>query len=145
LGETLVSLSHKRIWLVLFIVATLALGGCAHVEKTSKSDGLKSASLRYAKGLRWGDYEGAMALTRLPDGKVDPVDIKYLKNIKVTHYDVSPAILSESQEEGYVTLYLDYYHELRNSVHQITVPQTWRYDEEDKRWYCETPMPEFKP
>lgn len=135
----------KYISLVFFSVALLSLSGCASVEKTSKSDGLKSASLRYAKGLRWGDYEGAMALTRLPDGKVDQVDMKYLKNIKVTSYNLSPVILSESQEEGYVTLYLEYYHELRNSVHEITVSQTWRYDEEDKRWYCETPMPEFKP
>jgi hypothetical protein len=140
-----VSQSLKYIWLVFFSIIFLSISGCATVEKTSKSDGLKSSSLRYAKGLRWGDYEGVMALTRLPDGKVDQVDMKYLKNIKVTRYDLSPAILSESQEEGYVTLYLEYYHELRNSVHEITVPQTWRYDEEDKRWYCETPMPEFKP
>ena len=131
---------------VLFMItAILFLGGCASVEKKSKGDGLKSASLRYAKGLRWGDYEGAMALTRLPDGEVQPVDLKYLKNIKVTHYDLAPVVLSESQEEGYTTLYLEYYHELRNSVHELTVPQTWRYDEEDKRWYCETPLPEFKP
>ena len=86
-----------------------------------------------------------MKMTQLPEGKIDDVDLEYLKNIKVTGYDVSPAAFNEDQTIGYTRLYLEYYNEYVNSVHTLTVDQVWKYDEELTQWFCETPMPKFKP
>jgi len=137
--------SLSQLGFVLIVMAALLLSSCASMEKNNKMDGLKFTSLHYAKALRWGDYPGAMKMTQLPDGKVDDVDLEYLKNIKVTGYDVSPAAFNEDQTIGYTRLYLEYYNEFVNSVHTLTVDQTWKYDEELTQWFCETPMPKFKP
>lgn len=130
---------------IALITAVLLVSGCTGMKRNNKSDALRSATLHYAKALRWGDYQGAMKQTRLPDGKTDDVDLDHLKNIKVTHYDVSHAVMADDQVTGYVTLYLDYYNEYVNSVHSIVVDQTWKYDEELKHWLCATPMPKFRP
>jgi uncharacterized protein YceK len=134
-----------RFGFITLIIMALLVSGCSSMKKNNKADALHYATLHYAKALRWNDYEGAMLLTRLPDGEVDDVDLDYLKNIKVTHYDVSQSVMADDEATGYVTLYLDYYNEYVNSVHSIVVDQTWKYDEELKQWLCATPMPKFKP
>jgi hypothetical protein len=127
------------------MVLLVGLAGCASMEKSKQTDSLGFQSRQYAKALRWGDYEAAIIRTRLPEGETMDVDLEYLKNIKVTRAETSPALMNEDLTEGQVILYLDYYHELRNSVKSITVQQNWKYDEEDKQWYVETPFPSFKP
>jgi hypothetical protein len=135
-------ISRTVLVMMMFLVA---LTGCASMEKSKQTDGLGYQSRQYAKALRWGDYDAAIIRTRLPEGESMDVDLEYLKNIKVTRAETSPALMSEDLMEGQVILYLDYYHELRNSVKSISVQQTWKYDEEDEQWYVETPFPKFKP
>ena len=128
-----------------FLALLMVLTGCASMEKSQKTDSLKSESRQFAKALRWGDYEAAIIRTRLPEGEKMDVDLDYLKNIRVTKAETSPPLMSDDLMEGEVILYLDYYHELRNSVNSMTVKQSWVYDEEQEQWYCETPFPDFKP
>ncbi|RMG49600.1 MAG: hypothetical protein D6717_14670 [Gammaproteobacteria bacterium] len=130
------------------VAALVLLAGCASMDRTQRSDGLRLATLHYAKALRWGDLPAALAMTRYPEGEKAPndrVDLNDLTDLKVTHYDVGGLQPDPDLKKARAILELEYYFERNGRVHRLIQQQNWWYDDTTRRWYCACPFPKFKP
>ena len=129
---------------ILFIVSIVMVPGC-NSGATKNAEDLHSQVKTYGKLIRWRAFEEANDFVKRRDGSTAPFNAELLSEIRVTKYEVSTIILSESQDEATVTTDISYYHERVNSVHDIRDKQTWWKDEDSGRWLIDGSLPEFNP
>jgi len=95
----------------------------------------------YGGAIRWGLYEKAADFQARKDEP--PLDLSYLKTIRVTGYD--PVYRKETKDIVQQTVEIRYYQEQTGVEKTLTDHQTWRYDEEKGLWLLESSLPSFKP
>ena len=128
---------------LLFIAGLVLVPGCNSGATKSVED-LHSQVKTYGKLIRWRAFEDANEFVKPRDGNVEPFNAALMSEIRVTKYEVSTIILSESQDEAVVTTDISYYHERINSVHDIRDKQTWWKDEDTGRWFIDGTLPAFE-
>lgn len=130
--------------LIPLILLALLFTGCTTVNDKKKAMTLQSTIRAYEGTIRWADFEAARGFIKLDDAADPGPDPNDLKGIKVTSYVSTILNVSEDGTEAEVVAEIRYYNDRRMSVVDLTNHQTWRYDEEIKRWYLTVPLPDFK-
>jgi hypothetical protein len=134
-------MSPNRLARVLFAVGLLALAACA-TQKHSR-DLLQVTLYDYAGAIRWGNIPGAASFLDpevVAKKPVSSVDMQRYDHVRFTSYSV---IGTEQPTPGDVYQVVEI--RLTNNHTQversITDRQHWRYDEEQRRWWLTTGLP----
>jgi len=130
--------------IIYSVLLALSLSGCAAVDDSKKSITYDKAVWKYETAIRWVDFGTANTLRRLEDTAAYSPDLKTLRNIKVTSYNVVNNTTSQDHSEVRLAVEIVYYNEASMRLHTIVDNQVWRYDPVIKDWYITTPLPPFK-
>lgn len=136
-------MANRRVLLLALLLAPLALAGCA--TKKHSRDLLQIALYDYAGAIRWNNFAGAVdfldpdVLTKKP---LDPLALKRYEQIQVTGYTVQGGgAPSEATFEQAVEIrFINRHTQAENA---ILDRQRWRYDEEQRRWWLVTGLPDI--
>jgi hypothetical protein len=126
------------------MLLALSLSGCAAVDDSKKTITYDKALWQYETAIRWVDFSTANSLRRLEDSSAYTPDLKTLKDIKVTSYNVINRTTSEDHAEVRLTVEIVYYNDRSMKLATIIDNQVWKYDPAIKGWYITTPLPPFK-
>jgi len=123
-------------------VAVLLVAGCATYQR---KDALTSTLNAYAATLRWGNFQSGLNFVDPKVLKANPpssLDMARYQQLRVSDYDegAGPTALGENDVQQIVQLHLINI----NSQSERTVidRQTWHYDEESKRWWLTSGLPD---
>ena len=129
---------------LLLAFGLVLLSGCVtqKIEKQKKADSLESTLYRFATTIRWGYFDEAYRFRKYEKGEY-PQPPKSLATIRVTAYDVlhPPTLMVEDVAVQLVEIkyvFID-----AQKVKTLRDKQIWIFDKDDKRWYLDSPMPEF--
>jgi hypothetical protein len=137
------NLTRVRLVLVL-VLAGLVAAGCASIRKDQRATTLLVATKGYESALRWGYHETAFGYLP-PDVRKGKEPPPVLKSVRVTGYEVvQPSTLSGKFEEATQVVAIDYVHEDRQVVKQVTDRQLWRYDPKLDTWWLSSGLPRFE-
>ena len=128
-----------------YVVLTLLLMGCAGLDMGKENwKKFDETSRAYIMALRWGEYETAYGFKRPPKIDDEVPDSQDLSDVRVTSHRIKQTILSE--DKMIVMQIVDFqYYRMRNvTVKTVTDRQKWEYDEEKKRWYLISGLPNFE-
>jgi hypothetical protein len=96
----------------------------------------------YASAIRWGYFEQAT------DFQIEKLRAQAeqapLKHIHITGYN--PTYRHENKDTNTVkqTVEISYFLEQIGVVKTIIDHQTWRFDEQKKEWFLDSPLPNFQ-
>ena len=128
---------------IVIACLVVAVGGCARVDNERRAEGLETALQRYAKMLRWGEYEEAGKLIRFRDREPVQVDYAALRQVRVTGYEVVERIVTPELQEARVLARISYTPLDSGVVRTLDDRQLWYYDEEQKFWFLDDDLPTF--
>jgi hypothetical protein len=118
------------------------IAGCATLAKQKQLDSLEASLRTYEMAIRWSQYEVAKEFIQNIERQAQL--FKKFSTIKVTSYEVLSLKVSidDLQAEQKVEIkYYDPSHMIENTLVDI---QSWKYNEEEKRWYLQSDFPDFK-
>jgi hypothetical protein len=82
------------------------------------------------------------------EGVPRQLDLDYLKEIRVTRYDVVRQIAVgddlKDPREMLIDVAIDYYHDSTLRVESIKYQQLWWHDEVAEQWFLDSDLPDFK-
>jgi len=130
------------------LLLTVILSACASVTEFRRGNIYEARVYQFSHDLRWGDYEKAYAYIKMRDRPPKPLDLDYLKQIRVTRYELIKEMPLASDEKGATeiqSLYeVDFYHRSNNIVKNFRYQQVWWYDKTLDNWFLDTDLPDFK-
>jgi hypothetical protein len=133
---------------MILLSGLLALaGGCTRLETRDRAVKLEDATRTYQKAVRWGEYEIALHMVGGGSAGTPPPpepDLRFLRHIRVTSYEVTSQVLSSDESEAAVTAEIDFYHTDTLRLRHLTDHQLWRYDEQHEGWHLASGLPDFK-
>ncbi len=126
-------------------LSLMLLSGCVteKVKQQKKADSLESTLYHYSSAIRWGYFDEAYSFRKYEKGEY-PKPPKNLANVRVTAYDVlhPPTLMVEDVAVQLVEI--RYYLIDSQRVRTMREKEVWIYDEDARRWYLDSPIPEFK-
>jgi hypothetical protein len=144
-GVTLLSgeSSMRRILIMLGLLATLPLAGCATQKR---SDTLTTTLNAYASTLRWGDFASGAQFIEPKMRLAHPVsafDKSLYQQVRVSDYDsgAGPVPLDDADVQQTVKIGLINVH--TQSERTIVDHQTWHYDEKTRHWWLTSGLPDI--
>ncbi len=130
---------------LLLALGLIILSGCVtqKIEKQKKADSLEWTLYQFAKTIRWAYFDEAYSFRKYEKGEY-PQPPKSLAQIRVTSYDVlhPPTLMVEDVAVQLVEIKYVFVDSQR--VRTLRDKQIWIYDKDDKRWYLDSPIPDFK-
>jgi hypothetical protein len=132
------------IWLSATPLILSLILSCGAMESKKRSGQLEENLEDYAVSLRWGDYEGAARFIGMRTGSPEPLDIEFLKTIRVTSYDIKDRVLSPEQNQADVTVAIGFYQTDSGVVRELQERQTWWYNKAQERWCLDGNLPRFQ-
>ena len=132
-----------RILLVVIAVALAGAGGCAKIEKESRSAKLDQAVRLYVDSIRWGNFDVAAGLVRSRNGQ-SPAAIKVPADVRVTAYASGILSMNEDRSEAAVATSFDYYYPQTNKVRTVSQTDLWWFDAGAGQWFMDGALPEFR-
>lgn len=141
------SIFNQARWCSVFalIMLTLILSGCAGMmDKSQKLDKLDISLNEFRKSLRWGYVENAAGFIRLKDYTSRLRDAAYIKEIRITKYEYAITSLNDAQDVAQVQVQISFYDVNRGTVVEMTDQQTWWLDREERRWFLDGDLPNFR-
>jgi len=128
----------------LWLLAIFILPACAHVKEEKSLERLDAQQKLFMKAMRWKSYDVAASVIRFknPARRLGPID--GLQKITVTSYDLIASIPNFKEGTAVAQVLFGYIQDDTGRVYQIKHQQKWWLDEETKRWYLASDMPEFK-
>ena len=120
--------------------------GCAGASKVMPKEralALQQSAETYRKLIRWGDFSAASQYCRRRTGELAPFDPARYKSWKVSTYDVGDAQLGQDNAEARFVASMTFYSTDTGRAGALSDIQRWWYDKETKRWYLESPLPDF--
>ena len=127
-----------------FPLLTLLILGCASYRLSKQMDRFDLVAKGYANALKWSDFQAAYNFSKDAQTGSNPPDFRKLQLTKVTSYQVRQFIVSEDSSQVRQIVEIGYYKANYNVVRTITDLQLWEYDPEDKIWYLQSKLPDFK-
>jgi hypothetical protein len=125
------------------LLCIMALAGCAPYARQQQRDRFEDITEAYGNAIRWGKYEVANGFRFREEGDENP-DFGYLKNIKVTSYELKAVNVSNDGNTVLQDVEIEYY-KVDRLVEKTTIDhQLWKYDREMERWFLHSPLPDFK-
>jgi hypothetical protein len=127
-------------------LCVLLLAGCSAVEivkEKTRMDRFADRTKSYGQAIRWGQWYVARAFVKDPEVAALS-DVEALKKFQVISYDLIDADVSDDKRQAMQAIGIRYYHTERLKEKSLVDRQKWKYDEEDKTWYLESGLPDFK-
>ena len=131
--------------LALFGLSLAVIGGCG--ETRSELDQLETTSQELASTLRWGD---PLRLAEFIDPslreQLSPRGLaaERWRQVRVAVFRAEPpTLISPSQAQQSVSFEL--INQNTQAVRELSSALTWRYDEQAKRWWLTSGLPELAP
>ena len=129
------------------LVASFA-PGCAKMKDAIKDD---RRSLQYddtikayLSAIRWGYFDIAEGFIRPRDDVAPPaLDYEFLERIRISRYDLRNQ-RPTGPNEVHVVVTWSFYHTDYGTVKTFTDRQLWWYQEDEKNWYLDGSLPDFK-
>jgi hypothetical protein len=143
LGENSMRLL-KHVLMAGLVAVTACLAGCASLGP--KNDALERSQYAWSGAIRWGDFEGAWSLIDPEHREEHPLtelELERYKQIQVSAYrDVgSVADLDAGTAVRDIEIGVINRHTL--AERSTRYREQWRYDEEGKRWWLTSGMPDL--
>lgn len=127
-----------------YLTICLLLFGCASISGIKRQDRFAEESYGYEYALFFGKYETAYDYTRKYTSHSSSVDFQRLKDFKLTSYEVLTTDVSEDGKRVHQRVEIKYYM-IDNLVEKELIDnQLWIYNDQDKRWYLESGLPNLK-
>lgn len=119
-------------------------GGCASAGP--KADALQRVQYAWSGAIRWGDFDGAWGMLDPKYREQHPIsalEMERYGQIQVTHYRDNGAL--RDLEAGTAMRDIEIGVVNRHTLAERTAryQETWRWDEEAKRWWLTSGMPDF--
>ncbi|PKM10263.1 MAG: hypothetical protein CVV15_06790 [Gammaproteobacteria bacterium HGW-Gammaproteobacteria-5] len=132
-----------RTFTLLLIIAVLGVTGCASESKKSKS--LDATLYAYAGAVRWGEFERAWEMVDPQVRKEHPLsDLEWSRfaQVQITGYKVQASgPTADGDIEQYVQIGV--VSRLSQAERVITTKESWRWDDEAKRWWLVSGFPDI--
>ncbi len=124
------------------LLPALLLSACANISKSERMDGLNNTLKSYKRDIRWGEFDTAWAFHRWETNERKEPPEK-LKDLRVTDYKVVNTHMSADNLSYTQTVHISYHLADSPRVRKLIDRQKWEYDEEAKRWWLVSDMPQF--
>jgi hypothetical protein len=127
------------------LAALAALGACATDSMRSKQTLLEETLRAYAATIRWGEIAQAQAFLdpmELPAHPPPALAHERFRQVKVSGYDEQPAVPTGENEVRQV-VQIDLVNVNTQAARSIVDRQVWRYDEEARRWWLVSGLPDI--
>ena len=131
-----------RLSIIAFLI--LLLAACASPVSRKRGQDLTTAIDRYAAALRWSRIDEARDYHVDREGVGLEQDLSFMDSIRVTGHKIRERIIDRDISEATVTGEFSYYNEDYGTLKTIPFTQQWWYQEDVKKWFIESPFPEFK-
>lgn len=120
------------------------LAGCLPHREDTRFAALDTSVKAFAKMMRWGEYDSAAEYLRSRDGKPAEVSLAQFRSLRITRFEVANQTLATAEDEAQAHYRIEYYREESGIVHSSQYDQSWWYDAELKRWFCDSALPAFE-
>ena len=132
----------KTIYIISFCLFLIT--GCASLSEEKQGELFETASFSYEQAIFFGKYETAYSFTKDAAPEKQVTDLGRLKKIKVTSYELIAVKVSKDRNIVNQRVEISYY--FLNSMVEKTIVdnQLWKYYPEEKIWYLESGLPDFK-
>jgi len=128
-----------------YTLVALILGFATACATTSDEvDLLDKSFMLYEHALRWQDYDVIIGFHKNEHDKLTEVRRKYLKQFRVTGYDVVYTKVAGDERSATQIVEVKYYNEAYNVVREMTLNHKWEFDEEKELWQVSNDLPDFK-
>ena len=127
----------------VLIAVVLTLSACATADKQKRMNSIDIALNDFRKAVRWGYFEEALSFIQIKDYSRTLRNPDYLKSIRITAYEYGKKHFSEEGKKLNVTALISFYNVDRGTVNDIVEDQTWRFDDDQKRWFLDGDLPEM--
>ena len=128
--------------LVALLLALSMIGGCATMRE-ARATQLDQATSNYRKLIRWGYLDEATKYMRGRDGKPVTFDLKRAARYRVTSYTVANQYFADDGKDARVIALIEYYELDSGVIRSLHDVQKWWYDDKEKHWFLESPLPAF--
>ena len=125
------------------ILCVLVLAGCATYDRYKQEDRFEDITEAYGNSIRWGNFAVANGI-RAKKGDEEEPDFEYLKNIKVTSYELKAVNISKDGNTVQQSVEIEYYKIDQFIERTIIDSQLWKYNAEKERWMLHSELPDFK-
>lgn len=126
------------------LLCVLVLVGCATYARHKQQGSFEDITEAYGNAIRWGKYELASGFRDNKGREEEKPDFEYLKNIKVTSYELKAVNISKDGNAVQQDVEIEFYRIDQYIEKTITDRQLWKYDEEEERWFLHSELPDFK-
>jgi hypothetical protein len=132
----------KTIYFICFCLFLTT--ACASLSGVKQEDLFETVSFSYEQAIFFGKYEAAHGFTKVEAPKEHVTDLKRFKMIKVTSYEL--IALKALEDRNIVTQRVEISYYFLDSLVEKTIVdnQLWKYYPEEKIWYLESGLPDFK-
>ena len=142
MGSKKIIMALKTIYIIIFCL--FLINGCASLSESKQEELFETASYSYEQALLFGKYEAAHGFIKSEATEDQVTDFRRLKKIKVTSYELIALKVLEDRNIIHQRVEISYYF-LDSLVEKTIVDnQLWKYYPEEKIWYLESGLPDFK-
>ncbi len=130
--------------LLILLIVLLSMTSCV-VQKT-KADALTAAMLAYGNAIRWDELESALSYIHpdyLKDNPITRIDLERFKQIRITRYYVTSSAPSANGQDIVESVQVRLINRHTQKEREITARNEWRYDDDDKRWWLYSSLPDI--
>ena len=125
------------------MLAILA-AGCGGLFGMVQMEKFEWTSRAYRKAIRWSDFEAASAFIKVEGSENKSPDFNKLKRVKVASYEVKEIVPLKDKRQVHQIVEITYYKTNDNVLRTIREDQLWEYDQEEKSWFIQSGLPDFK-
>ncbi len=134
----------RRLPLPLIAGLALLLAGCA---QNTRSDSLTATLNAYGSAVRWNGLQSALQFVDPKVLKAHPpseLDLARYQQVNVTDYDDGAGPVPLGENEVQQTVQIRFVNIHTQAERSIVERQLWRYDEQAKRWWLESGLPDIR-
>ena len=124
------------------VLSLLLLTACATTQDELYL--LDKSFMAYERALRWQDYDVLIAFHKNERDKLTVEKRKYLKQFRVTAYNVVYSKVEQGNRHASQVVELKYYNNEYATIREMTINNKWEYDETTKLWQVTNELPDFK-
>lgn len=126
------------------VACTALLAGCA---AETRSNALTATLNAYASAVRWSGLQSAAQFIDPKVLKAHPptdLDLARYEQVRVTDYNDGNGPVPTGDNEAQQTVQISFVNVHTQAERSIVERQVWRYDDQAKRWWLESGMPDIR-
>jgi len=132
----------SRLLAVMILLPLLV--ACASIEENRRAGEFESAADRYARRIRFNEFEKAAAFLGPGEaGETGVPSLPLLRKVRVSDYEVLGRRTDPDGLGVRQTVEIRYYRTDELVERSIRDEQYWRYDTDRMKWFLETGLPAF--